>query len=102
MSNWENLPPEILEQEIHRGGRFIIYDYCISLIFISLQRSSEPVLVRAGESPVAKSLPYTALSLALGWWGFPFGIIFTFMALFTNLRGGRDVTDEVLYQIGMY
>ena len=35
---------------------------------------------------------YTLVSLVFGWWGFPFGLIYTPMALITNLSGGRDVT----------
>lgn len=100
MSDLEQLHPAQVQEELQRGGRIVIYDYCISLIFISFQRSSDPVLVRAGESPAAKSLPYTLLTLVAGWWGIPFGIIFTIMALFTNLRGGRDITDEFIYHQG--
>ena len=31
----------------------------------------------------------------LGWWGVPWGIIYTPLTIFTNLFGGQDVTDEV-------
>ena len=39
---------------------------------------------------------FSLLSLFLGWWGFPFGPIFTIWALVVNFGGGRDVTHEVL------
>lgn len=100
MSDLEHIHPQELIDELHRGGRIVIYDYCISLIVISFQRSSEPVLVRAGESAVMRGMPYTLLSLLVGWWGIPFGIIFTLMSLFTNLRGGKDITDEYMYHSG--
>jgi hypothetical protein len=35
------------------------------------------------------------LSLLFGWWGIPMGILYTALALVTNLSGGCDVTDEV-------
>jgi hypothetical protein len=38
---------------------------------------------------------YALVSLFLGWWGVPWGIIYTPMTVFTNLSGGQDVTDEV-------
>ncbi len=100
MSDWENLPAHVLDQEIQNGARFIVYDYCISLVFISFQRSSEPVMVRANEDPILAGWKYTLLSLVMGWWGIPFGPIFTGMSLWTNLRGGRDITGEVLYHMG--
>jgi hypothetical protein len=45
---------------------------------------------------VVKGLPYTLFTLAAGWWGIPFGPIFSVMALFNNLKGGKDVTKEVM------
>jgi hypothetical protein len=32
----------------------------------------------------------------VGWWGIPWGPIFTVPALVTNLRGGIDVTESML------
>jgi len=32
----------------------------------------------------------------LGWWGIPWGPIWTISTIVTNLRGGRDVTNEVV------
>ena len=44
---------------------------------------------------IAKGLPWTGLSLLAGWWGIPWGPIWTIQALVTNLRGGKDVTAEI-------
>jgi hypothetical protein len=38
---------------------------------------------------------FSLVSLLLGWWGVPWGLIWTPMTIFTNLSGGQDVTDEV-------
>lgn len=95
MSDLNNIPPDVLYEELSRGGRIVVYSYCISVIFMSFQRTSDPVLVRADESAALKSWPYTLLTLCLGWWGFPFGLLFTPLALVTNLRGGEDVTDQL-------
>ena len=35
-------------------------------------------------------------ALLFGWWGIPWGPIWTIGSLVTNLRGGRDITREVL------
>jgi len=40
-------------------------------------------------------LPWTGLSLLAGWWGIPWGPIWTVQALVTNFRGGKDVTAEI-------
>ena len=34
------------------------------------------------------------MSALLGWWGFPWGFIYTPAVLVTNLKGGRDVTSK--------
>jgi hypothetical protein len=41
-------------------------------------------------------LPFTLLSLVLGWWGIPWGPIYTIQSVVINFQGGKDVTKEVL------
>jgi hypothetical protein len=84
-----------LDAQLRAGARLVFFEYCISLIFVSLRRSSAVIMVRRGEWGLVRGLPYTVLSLLLGWWGLPWGLIYTPVAVFTNLRGGRDVTAEV-------
>ena len=91
-----NMTGAELHEEVQRGGRFVVFSYCISILIMTFRRSSDIHFIRAGEGTFGKSLPYTALSLALGWWGIPWGFIYTPMALFQNLSGGKDVTREVL------
>jgi hypothetical protein len=89
-----------LEEEARNGCRFVCYEYCISVLVLTFRRRSDVFFLRPGESALSKGLPYTVLSLFLGWWGFPWGLIYTPMALATNLRGGKDVTYEVLDALG--
>ena len=91
----DNLSPEQLETELQAGGRFVFYEYCISLIFISLRQPTDVYFLRAGEWGVFRALGYTTLSLLLGWWGIPWGVIYTPLTVITNLSGGRNVTPEV-------
>jgi hypothetical protein len=51
---------------------------------------------------VLQGLPYTLISLVLGWWGIPWGLIFTPAAIFTNLCGGKDVTQDVLATVDTF
>jgi hypothetical protein len=92
----ESMTGAELAQEVARGGKFVIYQYAFSVVVMSFKRPSDIYFVRSSESAVVKGLPYTLLTLVAGWWGIPFGPIFSVMALFNNLKGGTDVTNEVL------
>lgn len=92
----EGITEADLHQELQRGARFVIYQYCISVIVLSFKRGTDIYFVRAGHNRAVHGLPWTLLSLVLGWWGIPWGPIFTIQSLWTNLHGGRDVTDQVL------
>src|SRR5262245_55842343 len=85
-----------IRQEIAKGGRFMIFEYTFSLIIMTFKRPTNIYFIRAGESALVKALPYTLLTFLFGWWGFPWGFIYTPMALFTNLSGGKDVTQHLL------
>jgi len=85
-----------LQDELSRGAKFVYFQYCISILVMTFRRPSDIYFVRAGESTVGKSMPFTMISVFLGWWGIPFGLIYTPMCIFTNLSGGKDVTASVL------
>lgn len=91
----KDLTLEEVDDTLAAGGRLVFYEYCISLIIITLRRPSAIVLLRPGELGLWRGLPYVGISLLLGWWGIPWGIIYTPLTIITNLAGGRDVTPEV-------
>lgn len=90
----EGLTVAQLDDELERGGKFVVYQYCISIVIMTFKRSSNVYLIRDGEGAFGKGLKYTLLSLILGWWGIPWGPIYTIGAIVTNCRGGKDVTQE--------
>ena len=92
----EGHSPESLRQEVARGAKFVIYSYNFSLVVLSFKRPSNIHFIRPGESPVVKGLPFTLTSLVFGWWGIPWGVIYTFQSLHQNLTGGTDVTQALL------
>ena len=96
IKNVEGLTTQQLNNELAQGGKFVIYQFTISIVVMTFRRSSDIYFVRAGESAVAKGLGYTALSLLFGWWGIPWGPIYTIGSLINNLGGGKNVTQEVL------
>ncbi len=85
-----------LSMEIQKGGRFVVYAYCISIIILAFRRNSDIYFIREGERAFATSWPYTLLTLVVGWWGIPWGPIYSITSLGTNLRGGKDVTASVV------
>jgi hypothetical protein len=91
----EHLTPTELAADLAAGGRLVFYEYCISLLVLTLRCPTDLYLLRPGEWGVWRGLPYTFLSLLLGWWGIPMGVLYTPLAVLTNLGGGCDVTDEV-------
>ena len=95
----ENLSDADLKAELQRGARLVVFEYCVSILIMTFKRSTDVYLVRPGENAVVKGLPWTLLSFFVGWWGFPWGLIYTPAALAKNLSGGRDVTDVVLARI---
>ncbi len=90
-----SLSQEHIDAELAAGARIVRYEYCISLLFITLRQCTVPYLLRAHELGIWRGLPFTLVTLLLGWWGIPWGIIYTPMTILTNLSGGRDVTAEV-------
>jgi hypothetical protein len=96
IKNWEGLSTEEINEELGKGAKFVMFQYCFSIIFMSFQRSSDIYFIRAGESTAKHSIGYTILTLCVGWWGIPWGIIYSFTSLYTNFTGGKDVTAEVL------
>ena len=91
----EGLTSQQVYAEIQRGGKFVVFPYTISLVVITFSRNSEVRFVKAGEGTFGAALPYILISFFFGWWGFPFGLIYTPISLFHCLSGGKDVTNEV-------
>ncbi len=88
--------PAELIMELQNGARLVVFHYCVSLLVVTFKRSSDVYLVKPGESALRKGMGYTLLSLLLGWWGIPWGLIYTLESIVINLQGGRDVTQEVV------
>jgi len=91
----ENMSQDQLRFEIQRGAKLVLYPYCISIVVLTFRRASNIYFIPAGESAVKKGLPWIFLSLIAGWWGIPWGPIWTIQSLVTNFQGGKDVTADI-------
>lgn len=85
-----------LRAAISGGARFVVFPYCESWILVSFKRATDPILVRPGESRLRVAGAPIVHSLLFGWWGIPWGPFWTITTLWRTLRGGIDVTDDVM------
>lgn len=99
IKNIEGLTVGQLNTFIDQGGRFVMYQYTISVLVMTYRRSSDIYFIRPGESGAIKGLGYTFLTVLLGWWGIPWGPIYSISSLYTNLSGGKNITEEVRMSI---
>jgi hypothetical protein len=83
---------------VARGGRFVCYMYCFSILIMTFRRGTSVYFIPSGRSAVVKGLPWTLLTLICGWWGFPWGPIYSIQCLAKNLSGGYDVTANIVRQ----
>jgi len=91
----EGISPEQIRFEVQRGAKFVFFYYSVSVLIMSFRRASPVYFVPAGESALGKGLPWTLLTLLAGWWGIPWGPIYTVQSLVVNFKGGKDVTTEL-------
>lgn len=101
------IPPESdpwssaeIEEFLVLGGRAVRFEYCLSMLMVTVRRSSRVHLLRANELGLVKGFWYSVVTLLCGWWGVPWGLLYTPLAVWTNLTGGRDVTDELRASLG--
>ena len=92
----DNLTVEEVNKELANGAKFVVFLYCFSLLIVTFKRSSNIYFIKADEGTLKHSIKFTLTSLLLGWWGIPWGIIYTIQALITNFQGGRDMTEQVM------
>ena len=95
IKNVNGYSAEDLQREADKGAKFVYYNYSISLLLTTLKRSSGIYMIKPGENAARKGLPYTLLTFLFGWWAIPFGPKNTFQDIRINMKGGKDVTDEI-------
>ena len=102
IKNIDGLSANDLQQEVAKGGRFVYFPYTVSLIFITFKRTSGVYLIRSDENAAMKGMPFLLISIFFGWWGIPFGPKYTFESIRHGIRGGQDVTDDVMATVAGY
>jgi hypothetical protein len=62
----QHLPNEQVNEEIDRGGRFVMYQYCISILVMTFKRGSNIYFVKAGDGSIGRELGFSLLTFLLG------------------------------------
>jgi hypothetical protein len=91
----EGLSQSEIDFELQRGAKFVLFQYCLSVVVLTFKRPSDIYFIRSNENAALKGLSFTLLSLVAGWWGIPWGPIYTLESVYNNLNGGKDVTQQV-------
>jgi hypothetical protein len=96
IKNLEGLSVQQVRDLVDQGGKFVVFQYCISIVVMTFKRGSGIYFIRPDEGTMSKSIGFTLLSFVMGWWGIPWGPIYTIGAIYTNLSGGKDVTADIM------
>jgi len=83
--------------EVLAGKRYVTYPYVVSVLVLTFRRSlGDARLVATNQWPMGPLFFATILTMTFGWWGFPWGLVKTPLALLDLWKGGHDYTREML------
>ncbi len=88
--------PEEIRTHVADGARLVRFEIVISAFVFTIRRQSAVYLTHSWQERYLRGIWYSLATLLLGPWGVPWGLIFTPHAIWVNLTGGIDATDEVL------
>lgn len=91
---------EELRTRLADGARCVRFEFCFSLLFLTVRRQSPVYLTSSWQQRYLCGLTYSFLALLLGPWGVPWGLFWTPWAIWVNTTGGADCTREVLARLG--
>ena len=90
----QGMSPQQVAFEVQRGAKFVQYQYCVSALVVTFKRGTDIYFIPAEQNRSMKGLGWTLLTALAGWWGIPWGPIYTVQSLWVNLRGGHDLTAQ--------
>ncbi|MBS7231674.1 hypothetical protein KHA90_11620 [Flavobacterium psychroterrae] len=99
IKNIEGLSVSQVRDLVQQGGKFVVFPYTVSFILMTLKRSSAIYFIRPDENTFKYSYGYVILNFFVGWWGFPWGPIYTIGSMYHHIVGGKDFTEVVMSQL---
>jgi hypothetical protein len=88
--------PEEVRSRVVAGARLVRFEFCLSILFVTIRRQSPLYLTESWQDRYLHGLGYSVLTLLFGPWGVPWGLIWTPWSVWVNLTGGVDETEAVL------
>jgi len=99
IKNLPNISTAELKQRVAAGAKFVYFEYTISIAVATFKRPTDIYFIDVNESTAKHSWHLSTLTGIMGWWGIPWGPIYTIGAFITNFGGGKDVTNEIMQKI---
>ncbi|URC14547.1 hypothetical protein [Flavobacterium sp. B183] len=96
IKNIDGLSVSQIRNMVQQGGKFVVFPYTVSFILMTLKRSSDIYFIKANENTFKYSYGFVFLNLIVGWWGIPWGPIYTIGSAYHHVVGGKDLTQAVL------
>lgn len=93
------LSEEEIALKLTEGYRLVSYEYCLSFIVITLKRPTSLYLVPPNDSDFGNRALFSSLSFFIGWWGIPWGPIYTISTIYRNLSGGHDHSQTLIDRV---
>ncbi len=97
----KQMSPAEITYKVRNGARFVIFEYCISPLVVTLNYDSDIYFLEPNEDPRKHSLRFILITLFFGWFSL-FGPINTIQCLLTNIRGGKDITNHIVNWLNQF
>ncbi|MGB1042723.1 MAG: hypothetical protein ACPGU6_04960 [Tenacibaculum sp.] len=98
LRNIQNNTIEDLKRKTINDYKFITYQYSISLIIGNIHLFS-PVYLLEKDETKKHAFKYNLISFIFGWWSVPYGPTNTIVSIKNNLKGGVDVTKDIMVNL---
>ena len=96
IKNIEGLSVAQIKELVSQGAEFVYFPYTVSFVLMTLKRTSSIYFIRPYEGKFKYSYKHFGVNALFGWWGIPWGPIYTIGSMYHQLSGGKDVTQAVL------
>lgn len=84
-------------KSITKDSKVIQYQFCFSLIFISFTFPTR-FLLESDDSRKFHNAAACLFTFLFGWWGVPWGPLYSIQSIYRNLKGGSTQTVESLLE----
>jgi hypothetical protein len=99
IKNIEGLSVAEIRMLVNQGGKFVFFPYTVSIGVATFKRASSIYFVRPEEKSIKYSYKHVLTNSLVGWWGIPWGPVYTINSMYHQIRGGKNITFEVMSEL---